>query len=608
MVTAPSIGKQLQLLRPRPTLADWGESNLVLPRGEGKPGPLQFEPWQRFILDLVLQPGVTDISLMVGSQVGKSLLVTAILFYAAVFEIACMFVVPSGPLRTRWVRQKLNRLSRSCPAFRDVVSWTPSGGIHEEGIYLLNGSMIPVAVGGGTGQLQQFTAELVLIDENDKFEEDPDGALRARGNTLENYQMIRNGTPVAEEDSLIGWHYYENSNRCRPYVTCCLCHQETPLKLNDDHPDAVWCESCAAAWDWEHQQEMPPYWKPERPEITDHWGFQASTLISQMVPWSRTLGNRKKMKIFDFITQYGAEPYTQDVELPLQIDEAETMFGEHQWEGAPARMLVVDVQRRNGGTLSAAAIDVYGTEMEPALDFRWQTEMYKLGTDWSELWMKFRREVYETERPDLLVVDVGDHAGSPTEAILEQLFAYGLSSGQVVRVKGDGNRHSRFWPGDPDIKGGWTKDDVRHRGNLLVLNVNTTKSRLMYMMHDGRVKLTGDRKAYPPDILEQLTSEKLVYQESRAGDTQQRWVKVKSNVKNEAWDQGVYATAGLSYLGPNWVSMAGAKVNMDRVKAVARMGSQPEFPGDRDPRTPTKKEPESLPRGERARRFVNGGR
>ena len=477
MVTAPSIRKQMQLLRPRPGAAEWGEQNIVLPRGEGKPGPWRPEAWQRFICDLILVAGVTDITIMAGSQIGKSLLITLFLFYAAVFEVPCMLVVPTGPLRTRWVRQKLNQLARSCPAFRDVVNWTPSGGIHEEGIFLLNGSMIPVAVGGGAGQLQQFTAELVLIDENDKFEEDPDGALRARGNTLPNFQMVRNGTPASADESLIGWHYYENSNRCKPWVTCCLCHKETPLAFNEQHPDAVWCQSCGAAWDWEHQYEMPPYWVPERPEITDHWGFQASTLISAMVPWARTLGNRNKMKIYDFVTQFLAEPFTQDVELPPEIGQAEQMFGQHEWEGSPARMLVVDVQRRNGGTLSVAGIDVYGTEAEPALDYRWQREYYKLGTDWSELWMRFRREVYEVERPDLLVVDVGDHAGSPTEAILEQLFAYGLSSGQVGA--GEGRREPAqlgSGPGDPAVsRAVGPRTTSQHRGKLLSLNVNTNE-------------------------------------------------------------------------------------------------------------------------------------
>ena len=109
-----------------------------------------------------------------------------------------------------------------------------------------------------------------------------------------------------------------------------------------------------------------------------------------MVPWAKTLAKGRELKIFDFTTQFLAEPYAADVELPPELDEAETMFGEHQWEGTPARMLVVDVQRRNGGTLSVANINVYGTEMEPALDYLWQSEYYKLGSDWSELWMKFR--------------------------------------------------------------------------------------------------------------------------------------------------------------------------------------------------------------------------
>ena len=109
--------------------------------------------------------------------------------------------------------------------------------------------MIPVAVGGGEGQMQQFTAELVLVDEYERFEVDPDGALSARGNSLETSQVWRNGTPLTEDQSLIGWQYYEKSNRCEPYVECCLCGQETPLRYNSQHPDAVWCESCGAHGD-----------------------------------------------------------------------------------------------------------------------------------------------------------------------------------------------------------------------------------------------------------------------------------------------------------------------------------------------------------------------
>ena len=204
------------------------------------------------------------------------------LFYAAVFEISRhdggahgsapdqvgapetepALPVPVRPSGTSWL-------------------WTPSGGIHEEGIYLLNGSMIPVAVGGGEGQMQQFTAEVVLIDENDKFEEDPDGALRARGNTLENYQMVRNGTPASADESLIGWHYYENSNRCKPWVVCCLCGKETPLAFIERAPRrGVVPVLRRRMGTGSTSGRCRPIWVPERPEITDHWGFQASTLIS----------------------------------------------------------------------------------------------------------------------------------------------------------------------------------------------------------------------------------------------------------------------------------------------------------------------------------------
>ena len=52
----PPLREQIQLWQPRPTVADWSEDKIIIPRGgEGKPGPLRWESWQRFILDLVPQ-------------------------------------------------------------------------------------------------------------------------------------------------------------------------------------------------------------------------------------------------------------------------------------------------------------------------------------------------------------------------------------------------------------------------------------------------------------------------------------------------------------------------------------------------------------------------
>ena len=287
-----------------------------------------------------------------------------------------------------------------------------------------------------------------------------------------------------------------------------------------------------------------------------------------------------------------------------QQHAAEILYSQHQWDGTPARMLVVDVQRRNGGTLSLAGIDVYGTEEEPSLDYRWQRELYRLGMTWRELWLKLREEVYELDQPDLLVVDVGDHGGAPTAAIIEHLFGAGLARGQVIKVKGDGNRHPRHWASDPYIKGRWTADSVAHRGKLLSLNVNSIKARLMYLMHTGRVKLTGDEEAYPADIVQQLTSEELVH---RPGDRRQRWTVVSSRVRNEAWDQCVYALAGRWYLGPDWRAEATATVNVARVRTVAQVSDWPTETMDHDPPPPTQPELEVLPKGERARRFMRAG-
>ena len=541
----------------RPPLADWMEENILLPRGFGRPGPLRLDPWQRQIADKMLVPGIREITLKLPSQTFKSLLTTATVMYAAVHGLTAILALPTETLRDRWIETKLLRFAPACPAFQAAVEWTRGGSVQKDGIRLRRGGMIPFATGGASGALQQVESQVIIIDEADAFRDDPFGRLDARGTSMPWAQVLDVSTPTISEDSLIDWRY-GLSNECRPWVECPDCGEDTPLEWRPPDADAdsslspLVCQQCACRWPWEYQQKVMPVWRPDHPEREDHWGFSASLLINSVTPWKEVVRRYHTWDAEDFSQQVLAEVYTQDMDKPPTAEESEHLFNNPEWEGRPARMLMVDVQRRNGGSLSVARLDVYGKFTEPRIAVLWQHEVFRLQRDWTDLWLEFRREVYDRERPDVMFADCGDYAGSDVVSIIEQVFPNECARGIVRHIRGDGARHNRFWGADPDVKGEVTVNDPNKYHDTLVLNVNGIKARLMAMVRGDRVALTGDRaKDYPPNVLEQLLSEKLVHAASR-GEPKLLWRPIRRGIQNELWDQCVYALGGASYLGPDF--------------------------------------------------------
>ena len=599
ILDVPSLAAQGRSFQPRLSLPDWMEQQIVLPANFGRPGPLHLDPWQRDIASRVGDPAIHHMSLQLPSQTFKSLFISGVVMYAAVHDIPAILAFPSGKLKDRWVRTKLERFARSCPIFEAAIVRTNQDTIPDDGIYLRSGGMIPFATGGGQGQMQQVEANLILIDELDAFVDDPTDLLEARGTSMPWYHVIACSTPTIEGDSLIEYRY-DLSDRGNIHVLCPVCGHGTPLEYQHDHPEAVWCQSCGVAWGDEDQEGIlaGAHWQAQVPVVADHPGYQTSLLVNGVNAWSDTLGKRHTMKPEGFTTQVLAECFTSDVETPPEASALEHTFRSvDDWAklGPPVRMMVVDVQRRQGGSLVVCRLDVYGSEIEPKIAIRWQREVYKADREWMALFGDLRK-LYVADRPDLMFVDCGDYSGANVIDFVEQLFPWETDRGIVRHIRGDGQRHSRYWGTDPAVKGGVTIDDVTQLHKTLVLNVNTTKSRLMFLLHTDQVALPSDKEHYPRNILEQLTSEKLIHKDVR-GEPRQQWVKVSRGRENETWDCCNYGLAGAEYLGENFRAYQNALVSKDRTEAL---WGQPGRQSEDDKPVPGPK------RNRRAQRYIEG--
>ena len=540
------------------------EGAIVIPREYGRPGPLRLDNWQGEIADKALAPGVRELTLKLPSQTFKSLFVTGLIMYAAVHQITAIVGWPTEPLRDRWIHTKLAKFAPTCPEFLAAVEQTRAGGWHEDGLHLRNGGMIPFATGGAAGSLVQVEAQLQLLDEVDDFIHNPFGQVEARGTSMPWSQLIGVGTPKIEGDSLIQWRY-DMSNQCRPWVKCPDCGEETKLEWRApperEEASCTACERCGAIWPLEYQEQVEPTWRPDEPERMDHWGFSGPLLINRITPWAETVRRYWRWEAEDFSNQTLAESYTRDAEKPMAVEEAGWLFGDPEWTGRPLRFLVADVQRRNGGSLSVARVDVYGTATEPRLAVLWQHEIFRLQQAWTDMILEFRREVYQREKPDLCLFDCGDYAAADVVSIVEQVFPRECANGVVRHLRGDGNRHSRYWGSDDYVKGQVGIAETKKRHETLVLNVNSTKAKAMHMARAGDIRLVGKAGIdYPPDILEQLLSEKIVDKVSR-GEPNQGFVKVRKGVNNELFDQVSYTLGGLSYLGPGYRSWLSAQAD-----------------------------------------------
>lgn len=560
-----------------PGFVEWIQSEIFLDGQHDRSGPLKLDPWQVHIAEAFVDPGLHQVTLMIYSQGGKTLLETALMFYiAAVSKDPAMFVMPSEQMLSRHKQVKMMPFLESCPAAAAAVRLNRNGEIGEDGLRY-RGGLIPFTTPQAKGGMKNHPARYVIDDEIDEFvalkdASNPLDLSRQRHQSFREGKMICSSTPGMKGQSLVDLEFGK-SDQHRLHTACRNTGELVVWSRHDVRQDGgagwrLFCPSCGEPIDEDERVESirAARWLPTNPEgVSGHRGYHLAQLHSLTSSIEETFRDFDEKNVIGFLTQKMAEAY-ESVDLGHVTEEELAQLHRPAPEGKPwCRVAGVDTQfNRFEMTLA----DVYGHYFEPCMYVQEHSVLHVREGRSEEDWNRAFREMSVTLgewKADMTFWDVGfNRGGKFVKEHLDQFLTVPFRRGRLKAIKGVGVKDSERWPSTPPIHG-----EARYKVNekpydhTLVLYTDVLKNDVVPRLKEG-LSAAGNPDAPSPSILlgaperfsegyyAQLGAEHLERVVAPGGREVLRWRKRASRMRNEGLDCLVYAWAAMLYLGPDF--------------------------------------------------------
>ena len=121
-------------------IVGWSESVMRMPPTSGRPGRLVWEPWQKGILEAYQAPEVRQVTIMAGSQLGKSLVMLAVASWQMSNDPCSMMMIhPTQETADRFMAEKIVPLLQSSPELDRIVARNERGRFAAESDRLCRG-------------------------------------------------------------------------------------------------------------------------------------------------------------------------------------------------------------------------------------------------------------------------------------------------------------------------------------------------------------------------------------------------------------------------------------------------------------------------------------
>ena len=540
----------------------WCEANIRLPNTSARPGPLRFHRWQRDIIRAMLDPAVLRTALMLGTQLGKTMLMMAGVGYCIVNNPSkILLAFPNDKLKDRFWDEKLAEGLESSPIVRDQLIYTSKGTLGDDHVRFVGGGIWP-AVSGSPATMSSIDALLVIADELDRFARLTDSAnpvsnLESRGEAFDGRErMWLSSTPDDEPRSYI-WPQVQRGGDTRYHVSCphCGVMQEW---VEEQVIDAVmYCGGCAAAWG---QQERlwsldsgPAEWRQNGEAEDGFRGFQMSGLYSRR-PLSHTM-NRCAGDRRAFVCQVLALPYTSTVVDTPDPDLLEGIFTDEAIDDPTCIVMTVDVQGR--------WLEVQITYFDGLFPRTESLTRIPRAVDDGAAWRQ-AREIWDRHKPDITLFDRNKFPGTDVRQNVLRHFVGGNRPEQRLE-------RMNVW----FLKGVTTWDNsmitsVAKGRREINVNANECKAgvyRLLEIKTDENGNplpfgMSANPEGVPADYLRQLTAEECVYRLVN-GKERPLWQLRKGQRRNEALDTEAYALVGRAHLGMSYRRRRGLNLNPD---------------------------------------------
>ena len=282
----------------RPSLAAWMTRHVRPTDGPGTGTRLALEPWQRGFLTAVDREEKQIVSLMAGSQVGKTLLGIGIAIRAAV-DGQGVLMASSTEVSIRDLARRLDSTLEHAPALATRFP-SPRSGPGARASWkdrrVEGGGWIGLAASGSASQLASRTVKIALADEVSRWparvrsgEGHPLALLRARlSDWGDAGLLLAISSPVHPTDSIA--LLYRDGDRRRMEYLCPACDRRTPFgweqvvgRDRGEQP-MIACLHCGTLHDERARRRMlrSGIWVPQKSEPTDEGSisFQLGRLDS----------------------------------------------------------------------------------------------------------------------------------------------------------------------------------------------------------------------------------------------------------------------------------------------------------------------------------------
>lgn len=627
---------KLRLCAPPPTLkvSAWADANRYLPPGSSpQHGDWECKPYQREMMDCILEPGLQEFVFMTSTQVGKSEALNNIIGYIIDMEPApVMIVQPTTETAKDYSKMRIQRMIENCPALvhkvREMKSRQPGNEIR---LKEFEGGYLKIAGANSGPGLRSHPVAKLFFDEEDAYldeipgEGDPIVLATRRTDAFALQRLIGHvSTPKKPKGFSRIEAAWMRSDQRRFHVPCPHCGEYQPLKWGNKQegyrlawekdgagkpiPETVayLCLYCEKPIDEKHKNRMlaAGRWVKGNPDSSVA-GFHLNALYSPWEPiwaklaaeWAVACKSREGLR--EFVNLRLGETFEESAESAIEPHilraRAEKYFSIRVDESTGE---VIDpyLDRRQlpeGICVLTASCDTQHNRLEAQL-MGWAPSRecwlldYKIfwgspgvGQDpesgaevWDELdaWLlrPWKHASGEELTPAITLVDSGYHSDS----VYKYVTPRQLNRRRVFACKGV----------DYLQRPGLVMESTTKKWNIRLFIVSTYAAKDMIFARLNVPTAGSDYIHFPDWVTDeyfaQLTSERRIpVVNKRTRITRSQWVKLQE--RNEALDNTVYNFAALAAL-QNFVAPLQYR---DLEKYAATLGQK------REPRPPRKPGP-----------------
>lgn len=565
-------------LRPPPRLkpSEWAERNVVVPQETALAGPIRFAnaEYQREPLDVVEEQGIEEVSLMWGTQLGKTLISQCVLgFYVGHKPMPQMLVEPREADVDVWLESKFDPMLEANPALRGRFGKKRGGGrTNTKTMKKYPGGFLTFGWSGSPDSLRQKSIAKLHLDEIDAYrqtaEGDPIALSVERTNTFQDRRLVfKTSTPLVKGSSKIEQAYLAGDQR-KYWVPCVHCDEYQTLEWaqvrwdKDDSGDpdpetaryhCVHCDGVITDADKVSMIQRGE-WRAQK-ETKRHASFHLSGLYSPFMRWrqfvEKFIKAREHEDLQTFVNTVLAETW-EEQNLSVSVEQLRARAEEY---GSPVP---------RGGLVLTAGVDVQGDRIEvevvawgPGFE-SWSIDHAVFygdtttGSPWGQL-DRYLKRTWETHDGSQLGVAATcvDTGGTGDATVTAYDWCAPRFSRKIFAIKGVGGWGKSIVRAPTKVRGRGVHRTVR----LFSIAVDEAKREVVKHLHRRTrgpyyCHFPADRD---PEWFRQLTAEKLVTR-YRKGHPVMSWEKVRE--RNEALDLRVYAYAAMRILQPEIGQMA----------------------------------------------------